>query len=857
MADQSIIDQFLQELDPQPKTIPSGLVQSPPVVTLARPLAGVALAFWLLILVIASLAFIIARFDTVQQERAAAYELSRGAAGLKGDLLDAETGQRGYVITRDEAFLQPFQEGMARVSGSFSELARKLAGQPELLAGLDRAATLWTGKVAEMQASIDAIRQGRNTEAVALVASGDGKKMMDAIRAELDIIHSQSAMQLDLAVADFEFWRWLLVAFGILALLAAILAAWWEIARTRRFMGASRAYQSGIVADNLSLEQMVDERTGSLGKLSGLLQAVLGATGEAIYAKDRQSRIIFANDSTLRIIGLSRDQVLGKADIEFYADRQQAETAMQNDRRVMDSGAREISEEVFSAGTSRRVFSSNKQPLRNHRGEVIGIVGVSTDITERKEAESALFVSEQRFRAAISAFDGIVWTADPEGGVTLANAAWTALTGQSVADAAGQGWSACIHPDDVEPTRAQWTACLASLEPFLGEYRVLAVDGSYHTFDVRAVPVRDASGKVIEWVGLNIDISAEREAQRLLQDAVERFNVALAAGNTGAWELRPENPQVIIADNRMLEIWDLPAGATLAQFVARIHPDDRPHVESEMALVLKEGATKQFDLEYRIFTSTRSVRWVAVKSKTLVTPDRKRRIIGTARDVSVRRQNEERINFLMRELSHRTKNSLAIVQAIARQTGARAANLAEFQAAFHQRLHGMAQSLNLVVQSDWQPVSIVDLIRSQTTHLGGEGNDRLLLSGPEIFLKTEAAQNIGLAVHELSTNAAKYGSLSTPAGKVRLEWGTSLDEAGQAVFTMVWEESGGPVVVPPEQTGFGHTVIHRVVNAALAGTSELKFPPEGVRWRLVVPATHVIFPRESSEAPVAAPSAAD
>ena len=95
-------------------------------------------------------------------------------------------------------------------------------------------------------------------------------------------------------------------------------------------------------------------------------------------------------------------------------------------------------------------------------------------------------------------------------------------------------------------------------------------------------------------------------------------------------------------------------------------------------------------------------------------------------------------------------------------------------------------------------------------------------------------------MHELSTNAAKYGALSNSAGRVQVIWSTGTDTNGHAIFTLMWQEQHGPPVTKPDQTGFGHTVIHRVVKAALAGVSELEFPPDGVKWRLVIPATHVI-----------------
>jgi len=209
-------------------------------------------------------------------------------------------------------------------------------------------------------------------------------------------------------------------------------------------------------------------------------------------------------------------------------------------------------------------------------------------------------------------------------------------------------------------------------------------------------------------------------------------------------------------------------------------------------------------------------------------------------------ENEERLRFIANELSHRTKNLLAVVQALAGQIGRRSASLREFQTQFSQRLQGLSRSIDLLVEEDGCGALIGDLVRSHLQPFVEVDGVRISATGPDVLLNPEAAQNIGLALHELATNAIKHGALSAPEGVITVYWKLETRGPGPARFQLTWEERNGPVVMPPSRQGFGHIVLQRMTAATLQGKVDHKFDPHGVSWTLEAPAPAVMVrePRE-------------
>ena len=216
------------------------------------------------------------------------------------------------------------------------------------------------------------------------------------------------------------------------------------------------------------------------------------------------------------------------------------------------------------------------------------------------------------------------------------------------------------------------------------------------------------------------------------------------------------------------------------------------------------------------------------------------------RNVTAQKQREEHVRFLMRELTHRSKNLLAVIQAMARQSLSPHTSPEEFVARFSERLIGLAGSHDLLLSDDWAGASLIQLIRSQLQHYNDLFDTRIRLEGTDLILRPEAAQNIGIALHELSTNAAKFGALSVEGGTVTVSWTIATDKENGRRMQLRWKEQSGPPVILPVHKGFGRMVMDRIAGQALGGQSKSIFAPDGVCWELDVPASAVI--REQAEA---------
>jgi two-component sensor histidine kinase len=204
-----------------------------------------------------------------------------------------------------------------------------------------------------------------------------------------------------------------------------------------------------------------------------------------------------------------------------------------------------------------------------------------------------------------------------------------------------------------------------------------------------------------------------------------------------------------------------------------------------------------------------------------------------AQDVTDRRAYEERIHLLMREARHRTKNILSLVQVFARQTAT--ADAQEFIDRFTERIRALAANQDLLVRHEWQRIDVKDLVYVQLGHFADLIGTRINFNGPQLDLNAAAAQAIGLALHELATNAGKYGALSTDAGRVEVSWWLDDD-----IFVMSWIERNGPPVRPPERRGFGNTVTESMAKQTVSGAVQLNYAPPGLEWRLTCPAANAL-----------------
>jgi two-component sensor histidine kinase len=268
-----------------------------------------------------------------------------------------------------------------------------------------------------------------------------------------------------------------------------------------------------------------------------------------------------------------------------------------------------------------------------------------------------------------------------------------------------------------------------------------------------------------------------------------------------------------------------------------VHPDDAEGVWAALRTALDPVQAKRSPTQFRLQRGDGTVRWMETQGLAhLEGAGRERRVVsfsGTVQDVTERKEQQERERLLMREVSHRAKNMLSVVNAIVHQTATR--NPEDFIERFSERIQALAANQDLLIRNEWHGVEVEDLVCAQIAPFADLIGSRIVMHGPMLRLNAASAQAIGLALRELATNTGKYGALSTKMGRVDICWGTDGD-----TLTMSWTEFGGPPVSPPERRGFGNVVIQEMAERSMDGNVDLDYAPSGLTWRLTCPAARAL-----------------
>jgi PAS domain S-box-containing protein len=270
-----------------------------------------------------------------------------------------------------------------------------------------------------------------------------------------------------------------------------------------------------------------------------------------------------------------------------------------------------------------------------------------------------------------------------------------------------------------------------------------------------------------------------------------------------------------------------------SHFTRFAYADDRSR-DAELFEEMVAGRRDAYTVESRFVRKDGSRGWVRVSSTAL--RDASGAFLYAVRiveDITERKRAEERQKLLIDELNHRVKNTLATVQSLAWQSKREVGTAEEAQERFQARLLALSRTHNLLNETSWEGASLRDVLANELEPYGA-GADRLRLDGPDVQLPASIAVVLGMAVHELATNAAKYGSLSSGAGQVRVAWSVERRD-GVPTLLLAWREAGGPDVRPPERLGFGSRLIRQTITQELMGVLDLRFEPDGVCCTMAVP----------------------
>jgi PAS domain S-box-containing protein len=317
------------------------------------------------------------------------------------------------------------------------------------------------------------------------------------------------------------------------------------------------------------------------------------------------------------------------------------------------------------------------------------------------------------------------------------------------------------------------------------------------------------------------------ESHQRLVESEQRRSLAIAAGKMGSWDWDWINGDWMW-DEGQYQIFGLDPKdfvVTPANVQALLHPDDINELRKAQAQFAK--GVKSYEAEFRIVRPNGEVRWCAGTAAVTVDPaGRVVRVSGVTIDITERKHAEERQNLLAREVDHRAKNALALAQSIVRLT--RGDNVKAYVQSVEGRINALARVHTVLSLSSWQGAEIRRLVDEELAPYS-VGN-RITLSGPEVQLRPATAQTLALALHELVTNSAKYGALSSQSGRLAVNW---QDATG--VLELIWEEKGGPPVQVPVSRGFGTRSVIASIESQLGGKADFDWRPEGLLCRLSVP----------------------
>lgn len=517
--------------------------------------------------------------------------------------------------------------------------------------------------------------------------------------------------------------------------------------------------------------------------------------------------------------------------------------------------------------------------------------------TRVAQAIPATAPSSQDFRAFAEQLPQLAWIADANGSIYWYNRGWYRYTGTTPDEMLGWGWQAVHDPAVLPEVLTRWQAAIASGEPFEMVFPLRGADGQFRSFLTRVSPARDDTGRVTRWFGTNTDITEQQrmaESLAIEKATLERLNRTMAlvsaeldleklvlavteAGTslTGA-RFGAFFYNVIDAHGESMTLYTI-AGVPREEFSRFPNPrathvfaptfrGDGPVRSDDILLDERYGKNPPYNgmppghLPVRSylavpvrsrsgevlgglffghpepgkFTERHEELMVGVAGQAAIGIDNARLFEAAQREIAERRAAETQRELLINELNHRVKNTLATVQSIAAQTLRSGKLASEVRERLDARLMALSEAHNLLTEHNWQGASLKEIVEMALRPHRNETEARFDVDGPRVPLSPKTALAFAMALHELATNATKYGALSNNKGRVNLHWAIHRDEEPQ-ILRMVWAERGGPPVHQPSRSGFGTRLIQGGLAAELGGSVSLTYHQAGLLCTIEAP----------------------
>jgi PAS domain S-box-containing protein len=549
-----------------------------------------------------------------------------------------------------------------------------------------------------------------------------------------------------------------------------------------------------------------------------------GAIG--LHLVDGNGIILRANKAELELMGYSGSEYVGRPIADFHADSGVIADIL---RRL---GAGERLDKYPARlkakdGSIKHVLITSSVLFRD--GEFINTRCFSVDVTASREAEAARLEAERRLAKTYESVTVGIAETGKDGRFLNVNSAFTAITGYSSEELTRMSFEQITHPEDRGEDLSLYQDQVAGRrESYSVDKRYCRKDGEEVFVEVLSSSVRGPDGAFLYGVRVVKDVTDRKRAEQRLRDSERRSRELLdalpiavyttdAAGcityyNEAAVVFSGRRP--VLGVDKWCVSWKL------------YWPDGKPlaHDECPMALALREGNEAR---------GAEAVAELPDGTRRTFTPfptvlrGNQGEVVGAINvlvDITERKRADEEQKILINELNHRVKNTLATVQSISMHT--HRSTPEAFAERFEGRLVALSKAHDLLTRRRWTGVGLGELLEQELAPFADGDQSRIVLEGPELTLSSRTGLALSMVLHELATNAAKYGALSAEGGRVQVVWG--LEEGTNNILALRWVESGGPMVEPPTRRGFGHQLIERNIIKDLGGKADFKFSPGGL-----------------------------
>lgn len=548
-----------------------------------------------------------------------------------------------------------------------------------------------------------------------------------------------------------------------------------------------------------------------------------------VWAGDPDGRCIFLNETWTKLTGQAFEDGLGWGFLEAIHpdDRMVVQEAWKTATQSHSPYTAEYRLAIVDSGYTWMLDTA--APHFSREGDFLGYIGCIANNAGRRKAEDARLASQKRLDIAVHAAGLGVWDWDLQTDQFLFSDTAREIFGFKGEDTISlEAMRAVMHPDDLPLVQAQSASALdpdrRATEPY--RYRIVRTDGQVRWILAHGEAIFeqvDGTVKAVSFIGTFQDVTEQTDNERRILDSEERLRLALESGGIAVWELNLATGSVTHSPE-LNRLYGFPPEAvpTVSELQSRYAPGERERLAELSQQTTAQGETTLIT-EVRHIMPDGEEKWLFIRAQSAVpNSNGEARVVGVVMDVTERRAAEERLKIVARELQHRVKNSVAVIQTLAAQTFRSKAD-PEALETFNGRLRTLAATTDILTRTNWDNVAVSDVFAKVLAPYISEQSNRITVLGPKVDVPSKVATALAMAGHELATNAVKYGALSNEEGFVRLNWTFNQD-----TLFITWTEAEGPVVEKSPVPGFGTKLLRQGLLTGRDGLIRLNFNSSGL-----------------------------